>query len=77
MVVAVVSQGWEYRGPRRWVEGIPFGSWMESGEHYTQPVGSKPFHEDDVILIPEDKCHETTLEHLRRLRRRLREVKRG
>jgi hypothetical protein len=63
------SRGYEYRGPRQYLEGIPFGDWIESGDHY---ISSAKIDPDDVELVPIDKCRTEALAVIRRLHRRIR-----
>jgi hypothetical protein len=48
-VAVTADHAYEYRGPRVYVEGVPFGSWMNPGDRY---VSGSPMHEDDVELVP-------------------------
>lgn len=64
------AQGYEYRGPRQYLEGIPFGDWIEAGDHY---VSSAPIHPDDVQLVPVDRCRAEALAFIRRFRRKIRD----
>lgn len=64
-------KGYEYRGPRQYIEGIPFGDWIEPGDHYVSE-GHK-IHPDDVELVPVDRCRAEALAFIRRFRRKIRD----
>ena len=67
-------QGYEYRGERRYVDGVPFGSWLEPGDHYISPDGHK-IHVDDMELVPRDKCHAIAIQVARRFRKRIKDAR--
>jgi hypothetical protein len=43
-----MDKAYEYRGERRYIEGVPFGGWQETGDHYV--TGDGPLWDGDVEL---------------------------
>lgn len=56
------ARAWVYTGERRWIEGVPFGSEMNPGDHY---VSTAPIHPGDTDLAAElDRAREYVDAHL-------------
>jgi len=60
----MADRAFKYVGERRYVDGIPFGSWMETGDCY---VSGRPRWEGDIDLLAEVDEYAELLDRLSKL----------